>query len=161
MTPIIRTLRKLTYGWCAVIALAGWMAYSQVFGSVVTTLVCDRAADTCTLSGGTQREVPRPSQLHRAELRHHLEHREGEVYDIYVDDLAIDPQYARSDESIASYRAAASAIDAFLRDPRQRRLEVSFTYWASVREKITAIGVLVGTFAVLAFLIVMLRRQRS
>jgi hypothetical protein len=156
-----QTLRRLTYGWCAVIALAGWMAYSQLFGSVVTTLVCDRTADTCTLSGGTQRKVPGPSQIHHAELRHHIEHRVGEVYDIYLDEQSIDPQSARSDESVASYRAAALAIDGFLRDPKQAHLEVSFTYWATLREKITSAGIFAGTLAVLAFLIIMLRRQRG
>ena len=155
------TLRKLTFGWCAVIALAGWMAYSQLFSSVTTTLTCDRAADTCSLSGGTQRAVPRPSQLQHAQLRHHLEHREGIVHGIYLDELEISPQYARSQESIASYRAAVAKIEAFLHDPTQPHLEVSFTFFPSLRDKLGAVAILAGTLAVLVFLIVLSRRQRE
>lgn len=155
------TLRKLTFGWCAVIALAGWMAYSQLFGSVTTTLTCDRTADTCTLSGGSQKPVPRPSQIEHAQLRHHLEHREGIVYEIYLGETGITPQYARSEQSVASYRAAVAKIEAFLHDPTQQHLEASYTFYPSLRDKLTAIAVLAGTLAVLVFLIVLQRRQRE
>jgi hypothetical protein len=156
-----RTLRRFTFGWGAVIALAGWMAYSQLFSSVTTTLTCDRAADLCKLSGGTQRPVPRPSQIEHAQIRHHLEHKQGIVYDIYLDELAISPYAARSDESVASYRAAVAKIEAFLHDPTQPHLDASFTHWASTRDKLGAIGVFAGTLVVLGFMIVVLRRQRE
>lgn len=154
------TLRKLTIGWCAVIALAGWMAYSQLFQTVTTTLVCDRTADTCTLSGGSHREVPRPSQIEHAQLRHHLEH-EGIVYGIYLDETGITPQYARSEAAVASYRAAVATIEAYLHDPTQPHLEASFTFFPTPKDKLGALAVLGGTLAVLVFLIVLQRRQRE
>ena len=154
------TLRKLTWGWCAVIALAGWMAYSQVAGEVVTTLVCDRAADTCKLSGGTQRAVPGPSKIKTARLEGHWIHHDGQGYDIYLDDEAINPQTALADDAHADYQRFVDAVNAWLKDPAQPRLQASFTYTASTGEKIRAVGILGGAIAVLIFLIYLGRRNK-
>jgi len=152
-------LRRLTWGWCAVIALAAWMAYSQLAGSVVTTLACDRAADTCKLSGGTQRAVPGPSKIRTARLEGHWIHHEGEGWDIYLDDQAINPQTALDDASHADYQRFVDAVNAWLKDPTQPRLSASFTYTASTGDKIRAVGILVGTIAVLVFLVILGRRS--
>lgn len=152
------SLRKLTYGWTLVVVLAGWMVYDQVASSVVTTLTCDRAANTCALSGGSQAKVPPPSQIKRAELRVRHIHREGDGYDIYLDEQSINPQPAQADDAIASYRRAVDTINAFLRDPAQPHVEASFTYWASLSEKITAVLILLGTLAVMAFLVILGRQ---
>jgi hypothetical protein len=152
-------LRKLTWGWCAVIAIAAWMAYSQVAGSVVTTLTCDRASDTCKLSGGTQRAVPGPSKIKAARLEGHWIHHEGEGWDIYLDDEAINPQIALDDHAHADYQRFVDAVNAWLKDPAQPRLVASFTYTASRGEKIQAIAILVGTIGVLVFLVVLGRRR--
>jgi hypothetical protein len=154
------TLRKLTWGWCVVIALAAWMAYSQVAGEVVTTLVCDRAADTCTLSGGTQRAVPGPSKIKAAHLEGHWIRHDGQGYDIYLDDEAINPQTALADDAHADYQRFVDVVNAWLRDPAKPRLQASFTYTASTGEKIRAVGILVGAIAVMVFLIYLGRRNK-
>lgn len=153
------TLRKLTWGWCAVIALAGWMAYSQLAEAVTTTLTCDRAADTCKLSGGSQRAVPGPSKIHAAALVGHWIHHEGEGYDIYLDDQDINPQSAQDSGARADYQRFVDAVNAFLKDPARPTLEASFTYRASTGEKIRAVGILVGTIGVLVFLVILGRRS--
>ena len=153
-----RTLKKLTVGWALVVVLAGWMVVDQIGGSVVTTLTCDRAANTCALSGGSQAKVPPPSQIKRVELRKRHIHREDDGYDIYLDDQSINPQPAQDDEAIASYRSAVDSINAFLRDPARPKLAASFTYWASLHEKITAVVILILTLAVMAFLVILGRQ---
>jgi hypothetical protein len=153
------TLRKLTWGWCAVIAVAAWMTYDKVAGSVVTTLSCDRTADTCTLSGGTHRAVPGPSKIKAARLEGHWIHHEGKGYDIYLDDEAINPQIALDDAAHADYQHFVDTVNAWLKTPAQPRLVTSFTYTASTGEKIQAVAILAGTIAVLVFLVIYGRRR--
>lgn len=161
-----RWLRIATYIWPLFTALALWMLIDQFVGSTATTLVCDRPADTCTLSGGSQAKVPPPSRLAGATLRKQLVHKEGDAYYVTLVERAgtqqdIGPYAAFDDRAIASYQRSVDAINEFAKGGAPH-LDTTFVYRASLHEKISTLlgAVLVlGIQAVLAVLWLRSRRR--
>jgi hypothetical protein len=133
---------------CAFMAL---FVGGMFFGSQAQRLVCDRGNGACELNG---RSLVAVDQVKGAELGTYWNRSSGHFKTVTLllrDGSKLDAitQGAQSDRSVAEYRAAVEAIRGFVADPARPRLDVTYTYRASVGEKIfSLVGFVVISFAV-------------
>ena len=125
--------------WALVVLMTPFMIYSELFGATVVRFRCDRAAGTCAIDGRT-RDVPPPADIVRAEMDRAFNRRDGVNWGINLvtrdgKKYAIDEQRGIADAVVADYRNAVGAINAYLANPAQKVLDISFTYRASLGEK--------------------------
>jgi len=141
--------------WASVVLTTPFWIYWVLFNSQTTRFTCDRGDGVCAVDGRTQ-GVPRLDDLARAEMDHNWNRRDGVNWGINLvtrdgKKYRIEQQRAIKDSVVADYRAAVKAINAYLHDPAQQKLEVSYTYWAALSEKLQSIFYLffgVGTLLV-------------
>jgi hypothetical protein len=150
-----RLVRAAVYAWTLVTVVFVAVAWSAVFRTRTTTFRCDRATGTCDLDGSPER-LPRLDEIRAAELRGDVVHKQGLLHSIVLHlrdgtSRSIDPGAAREASTIASYRSAVVAINAFLADRSRPRLAISFTHRADTSEKVwrvTEAAVAVVLFAI-------------
>lgn len=147
--------------WVALfcVLFAALFVGGMFFGSQAQRLVCDRQKNSCELNGVSLVAVDR---VKGAELRTFWMRSSGHfkmVTLILTDGKRLDAstQGAQSDRSVAEYAAAVDAIRAFVADPAAARLDVTYTYRASLGEKIFSI---IG-FVVLVFVALLFRAARQ
>jgi hypothetical protein len=129
------------------------MLYSQLFSAQTTRLTCDRATNICAVDGSS-RDVPRVDEIARAEMNHDSNRRDGPNWGI---DLVtrdgrkhpIEQQRAIANAVVANYAAAVAATNAYLANRAQPALDVSFTYRASLGEKLQTVFYLLFGIATL------------
>jgi len=131
----------------------------MLFGSQAQRLVCDRHNGSCEVNGVRLVYV---DEIKGAELRTYWMRSSGHfkmVTLVLRDGRRVDAstQGAQSDRSVAEYAAAVDAIRKFLADPTAPRLDVTYTYRASLGEKIFSV---IG-FVVLLFVALLLRAKRQ
>ncbi|HEY3741546.1 MAG TPA: hypothetical protein VGL53_16955 [Bryobacteraceae bacterium] len=124
--------------WGTVVFLMPFIIYSELFSSETTRITCDRGAGECAVDGRTK-DVPRLTGLKRAEMDRDYNRRDGVNYGINLVDsngkkYSIEQQRAIKASVIADYRSAVKIINAFLADPNQQKLDISFTYRAGLWE---------------------------
>jgi hypothetical protein len=145
--------------WAVVIVMTPFMIYSELFGATVVRFRCDRDAGTCAI-GGRTRDVPRPADVVRAEMDRAFNRRDGANWGINLitrdgKKYAIDEQRGIAAGVVADYRNAVHAINAYVANPAQRVLDISFTYRASRGEKVQSFFYLlfgVGTLLIMGAL---------
>jgi hypothetical protein len=148
-----RLVRVALYGWILVTVALAAVAWST-FRTRTTTFRCDRANGICDLDGSPERQ-PRVDDIGSAELRQHVVHKRGLLHSITLhlrdgSTRDIDPGGAQETSAIASYRSAVAAINAFLADPSQPRLDTSFIHRASTSEKLWRVVELIVALVLLA-----------
>ena len=129
--------------WAIVVLMTPFMIYSELFSSQTTRFTCDRGTGECAVDGRS-REVPRLADIRRAEMDHDFNRRDGRNWGINLitqdgKKHSIEQQRAIKDSVVSDYRAAATAINAFLAHPAQQKLDVSFTYRAGLSEQLQSI----------------------
>lgn len=140
--------------WALVVLSTPFIIYSQWFSSQTTHFMCDRGTGMCEVDGRSKNSPPL-TDIKQAQVDHNYNRRDGANYGIELitrdgKKYAIEQQRAIKDSVIADYRAAAQAINAYLANPGQQRLDVSFTYVAGLSEKLTSIFYLFFGVAMLA-----------
>jgi hypothetical protein len=129
--------------WATVVLMMPFMLYSDFFSSQTTRFTCDRGTGDCAVNGRTK-EVPRIADITRAQMDRDFSRRDGTNWgiDLITRDgkkHSIEEQRAIRDSVVADYRATVKAINAYLADARQQKLDTSFTYRAGVWEKIQSV----------------------
>jgi hypothetical protein len=129
--------------WATVVFLTPFMIYFNFFSSQTTRFTCDRSTGACEVDGQT-RDVPRLGDINRAVLDHDFNRRDGANYGIELitregKKYPIEQQRAIKDSVIADYRKTVKAINAYVADPTQQKLDTSFTYRAGAWERFQSI----------------------
>ena len=124
-----------------------FMLYDEIFRSHTTHFTCDRGSGICAVDGNPK-GVPLLANITRAAMDHDFNRRDGANWgiDLVISDgkkYAIEQQRAIKASVIADYRQTAKAINAFLADPGQQKLDTSFTYRAGVSEIVTSVFFLI------------------
>lgn len=141
------------------ILVTAGLFFDKLANAKTTTIRCTRATGTWEVvhDGRALPGAPALSDVAGVEVQARHEHRAGDF--TYVNlvlnggkRFTVTPQGAESAGAVASYRAAAETIRAFLQDPGAPSLEVSTAYRASVWEKIRAGLIFVG-MSLIAFVI--------
>jgi hypothetical protein len=154
---------KIVVFGVAFIGLFGAVAtVGLLFGSQPTRLVCDRTAGTCTQNGIAL--VPL-AEIAGVELRKYHVTKQGDFYAVALQlgdgsTRDVGGQGAQSPRSIAEYRASVEAMRAFLANPGQARLDTTFTYYASVWERVRMV-VLSVMFLPIAVLLIFMTSTTS
>lgn len=149
-----RLVRVAVYGWSLLTVVLAAVAWSTLFRAHTTTFRCDRADGICQLDGSPER-LPRVDEIRSAELRQHVVRKRGLTHSITLhlrdgSTRDIDPGGAREATTIASYRSAVGAINAFLADRSRPRLDISFIHRASASEKVWRVVELIVALVLLA-----------
>ena len=129
--------------WATVVLMTLLMIYSELFSSQTTSFTCDRSTGDCAVDG-RNREVPRLDDISRAQMDRDFNRRDGRNWGINLithdgKKHSIEQQRAIKDSVVSEYRATVTAINAYLAHREQQKLEVSFTYRASLWEKVQSI----------------------
>jgi hypothetical protein len=129
--------------WAMVVLLTPFMIYSEWFGSQTTQFTCDRGTGVCEVDGRTK-DTPPLADIKSAQIDHASNRRDGPNYGINLvtrdgKKYPIEQQRAIKDSVVADYRATVKTINAFLANPGQQKLDVSFTYVAGLQEKLQSI----------------------
>jgi hypothetical protein len=130
--------RLCVFLWAMVVLATPFMLYDEIANSHTTHFTCDRASGVCSVQGDPK-GVPRLTDISRAVMDHDFNRRDGANWGINLvtsdgKKYAIEQQRAIKDSVIAEYRRTAKAINVFLADPGQQKLDVSFTYRAGISE---------------------------
>lgn len=133
--------------WAIVVLLSPFMLYDEVANSHTTHFACDRASGICAVEGDPK-GVPRLADISRAAMDHDFNRRDGANWGINLvtsngKNYPIEQQRAIKDSVIADYRRTTKTINAFLADPGQQKLNVSFTYRAGISEILKSIFYLI------------------
>jgi len=133
--------------WAMVVLMTPFMLYDEIVNSHTTHFTCDRASGICAVEGDPK-GVPRLADIARAVMDHDFNRRDGANWGITLvtsdgKKYAIEQQRAIKDSVIADYRQTAKAINAFLADRGQQRLDTSFTYRAGISEILKSIFYLI------------------
>lgn len=133
--------------WALVVLMTPFMLYDEIANSHTTHFTCDRASGICAVEGNPK-GVPRLADITRAVMEHDFNRRDGANWGINLvtsdgKKYAIEQQRAIKDSVIADYRRTAKAINAFLADPGQQKLETSFTYRAGLSEILKSVFYLI------------------
>ena len=129
--------------WALVVLGTLFMLYDQLFLSHNWHFTCDRNTGVCAVNGHT-RDIPKLADIQSAEMDRGWNGRDGRNWGINLvttDEKkhSIDEQRAIKASVVAEYRATVKAINAYLADPGQQKLDTAFTYIASLREKVTSV----------------------
>jgi hypothetical protein len=129
--------------WAAVVLMTPFMLYSELFSSQTTRLTCDRGTGDCAIDGRTK-DVPRLAEISRAQMDHDFNRRDGINWGINLitrdgKKHSIEQQRAIRGSVVTDYRATVKAINAYLTDSTQQKLDTSFTYRAGFWEKLKSI----------------------
>jgi hypothetical protein len=129
--------------WATVVLMTPFMIYSELFSSQTTRFTCERGSGVCAVDG-RPKDVPRLADITRAEMDHDFNRRDGTNWGINLvtrdgKKHSIEQQRAIKDSVIADYRSTVKAINAYLADGTQQKLDTSFTYRASLWEKLQSI----------------------
>jgi hypothetical protein len=140
--------------WALVVLITPFMLYDEIANTHTTHFTCDRASGICAVEGNPN-NLPRLADITRAVMDHDFNRRDGANWGITLvtsdgKKYAIEQQRAIKDSVIADYRRTAKAINAFLADPGQQKLDVSFTYRAGISEIIKTIFYLIFGIVTLA-----------
>jgi len=133
--------------WAMVVLISPFMLYDEIANSHTTHFTCDRATGACAVEGDPK-GVPRLADIARAVMDHDFNRRDGANWGINLVTMdgkkyAIEQQRAIKDSVIADYRRTAKAINAFLADPGQQKLDASFTYRAGISEILKSVFYLI------------------
>jgi hypothetical protein len=129
--------------WGIVVLISPFTLYDEIFNSHTTRFTCDRASGICAIEGSPQ-PLPRLPNIVRAAMDHDFNRRDGANWGINLvtsdgNKFPIERNRAIKDSVIADYRRAAKQINAFLSDPKQQKLDASFTYRAGLTEILVSI----------------------
>lgn len=129
--------------WAMVVLLTPFMIYSEWFTSQTTYFTCDRGTGICEVDGRSK-DTPRLADIKLAQMDHDFNRRDGPNYGINLvardgKKYPIEQQRAIKDSVIADYRSAVKTINAYLANPAQQKLSVSYTYVAGLSEKLVSI----------------------
>lgn len=138
-----------------IVALHPFMIYSEIFTVQTSHFTCDRESGACSLNGRTE-EIPRLAEITRAQINRAFNRRDGTNWgiDLITRDgrkHSIEVQRAIKDSTIADYRAAVKAINAYLANPSEKNLDATFTYVAGLSEILMSCFYLVFFSVVLFF----------
>lgn len=133
--------------WAIVVLMTPFMLYDEIVNAHTTHFTCDRASGICAVEGDPK-GVPRLADIARAVMDHDFNRRDGANWGIDLvtsngKKYAIEQQRAIKDSVIADYRRTAKAINAFLADPGQQKLDASFTYRAGISEILKSVFYLI------------------
>jgi hypothetical protein len=140
--------------WATIVVMTPFMIYSEWFLSTTTRFTCDRGTGICSVDGRSG-NVPRLADIGRAEMDRDFNRRDGVNWGVNLvtrdgKKYALDEQRAIDDRVVADYRTSVKAINAYLANPAQSSLDTSFTYRASLGEKIQSLVYFVfGVFSLL------------
>jgi hypothetical protein len=145
--------------WAIVVLTTLFMLYDQLFLSHTCHFTCDRNTGVCAINGRT-RDIPKLADIKRAEIDRGWNGRDGRNWGINLvtaDEKkhSIDEQRAIKASVVAEYQATVKAINAYLADPGQQKLDTSFTYIASLGEKVVSVFYLL--FEVVTLFLCLLR----
>jgi hypothetical protein len=136
-----------------------WLCYRTLFVTQTTTFTCDRASGKCQLDGDAS-NIPELADIASVELEVTHENRQGDFRWVTLvrkdgTKKPLSPQGAQLESSVAEYTAAVEAIRKFLADPAAPKLETSFTYRASLAEKVYIVATFLGGLMVMAVMLIL------
>jgi hypothetical protein len=128
--------------WALAVLSILFMLYDELFQTHTWHFTCDRGTGVCAIDGQT-RDIPKLADIKRAEMDRGWNRRDGRNWGINLVTAdgkkhSIEEQRAIKDSVIADYRATVKAINAFLANPGQQKLDTAFTYVASLSEKLVS-----------------------
>jgi len=129
--------------WAMVVLSTPFMIYSEWFSSQTTYFTCDRGTGICEVDGRSK-YTPRLADIKLAQIDRGYNGRDGTSYGIALvtrdgKKYPIEQQRAIKNSVIADYRSAVKTINAYLSNPGQQKLSVSYTYVAGLSEKLKTI----------------------
>jgi hypothetical protein len=133
--------------WALAVLMFPFMIYDELFNTHTTRFTCDRGTGVCEVNGQSK-YYPRVADIKHAVLSHDFNRRDGANYGINLvtrdgKTVWIEEYRAIKDSVVADYRSAVKTINAYLADPGQQKLDVSFTYRAALKEILKSIFYLI------------------
>jgi len=150
-------VKIVVIAWPLLLLLGAYLCYRVLFKQPSTTFACDRASGTCSLDGSSE-QMPALADITGAEIEVIHRSRQGDFrfINLLLKDgkkKTLSQDGAQRADSVASYKAAVAAIEKFLADPSQAKLETSFIYHASLWEKFWNVSTWLGAAMVYALVL--------
>ena len=129
--------------WAMVVLATPFMIYDAWFGSQTAHFACNRATGVCEVDGRSK-DVPPLADIKSAQIDRDFNRRDGANYGIALvtrdgKKYPIELQRGIRDSVVADYRSAVRTINAYLANPAEQKLDVSYTFVAALSEKLQSI----------------------